>query len=1019
MCPADPSSEQFKEPYERFIHQHLQYYGYFKDENVPQSPNLPLESWKSSCPVSKPGNFHKKGRAENNSSKNSFCSLMMETALLKSNQLMFDHPEGPGIPRLREPRNLFSVPNDTDSLLAPLWPVECEVIKDYIHHIEWVPPEPEPFYQPTEKEMAPEVMGEDHGTVVYVIDPATKGTCFTGSRVGGSKVPIKSAAVSLRDPEDTTLLFESRFESGNLQKAVRVGEYEYELTLRTDLYTSKYTQWYYFRVQNTRKDVTYRFTIVNLMKAKSLYSVGMKPLLYSEKDAKSHGIGWRREGSDIKYYKYNTEEGQTLYCLTWTFRFPHSHDTCYFAHFYPYTYTDLQRYLMTLVNNPLYSQYCKLRPLCRSLAGNTVYLLTITNPSKSAIAAAAKKAIVLSARVHPGETNSSWVMRGFLDFILSDSPDARLLRDLFIFKVVPMLNPDGVIVGNYRCSLAGRDLNRNYRTVLKESFPCIWHTRAMIKRVLEEREVLLYCDFHGHSRKNNIFMYGCNNKYAQERLFHERIFPLMLSKNIPDKFSFNSCKFQVQKCKEGTGRVVMWRMGIVNSYTMESTFSGTTLSNNNNNSHFTYEDLKSLGYHVCDTLLDFCDPDRSKFQQCLSELKELLKQKIQRKLSELGHVQNIDGTWSDISLSDVESSTSGSDSSQSDGPPAHLLNMDEKDFNEKKKKKKKKQLRTRKERNELHQKITLSETPKHKKDTLLQNQTGQQPIFCFTGKGEGGSSKERGSRIATGHQAPSCQQSATRVSCQEITISPSVEKNHSLSKRSWRDNSSEQKNKQMNQVLCVCQNRNLENSLSQFVQEEKVDKKYQELTLGKQNIPIIEPEIMIKDPQPLLVAMIPSIEQRRSLTKSPIKQHPFSFHLQPDGERHVKQNAGTCVPSECPRGLGVKRHRSMWWNPEVPSVTLMLRRSLSLKSQSIIDNKNLWNLNQSRSQIIPYREYKWKPLKIDYMVLKSENEHHAKVRGTPNMIGQKYSLLKSRETNPKAKFVHKEHLVPSYEAINF
>ncbi|XP_033015524.1 cytosolic carboxypeptidase 2 isoform X5 [Lacerta agilis] len=932
MCPADPSSEQFKEPYERFIHQHLQYYGYFKDENVPQSPNLPLESWKSSCPVSKPGNFHKKGRAENNSSKNSFCSLMMETALLKSNQLMFDHPEGPGIPRLREPRNLFSVPNDTDSLLAPLWPVECEVIKDYIHHIEWVPPEPEPFYQPTEKEMAPEVMGEDHGTVVYVIDPATKGTCFTGSRVGGSKVPIKSAAVSLRDPEDTTLLFESRFESGNLQKAVRVGEYEYELTLRTDLYTSKYTQWYYFRVQNTRKDVTYRFTIVNLMKAKSLYSVGMKPLLYSEKDAKSHGIGWRREGSDIKYYKYNTEEGQTLYCLTWTFRFPHSHDTCYFAHFYPYTYTDLQRYLMTLVNNPLYSQYCKLRPLCRSLAGNTVYLLTITNPSKSAIAAAAKKAIVLSARVHPGETNSSWVMRGFLDFILSDSPDARLLRDLFIFKVVPMLNPDGVIVGNYRCSLAGRDLNRNYRTVLKESFPCIWHTRAMIKRVLEEREVLLYCDFHGHSRKNNIFMYGCNNKYAQERLFHERIFPLMLSKNIPDKFSFNSCKFQVQKCKEGTGRVVMWRMGIVNSYTMESTFSGTTLSNNNNNSHFTYEDLKSLGYHVCDTLLDFCDPDRSKFQQCLSELKELLKQKIQRKLSELGHVQNIDGTWSDISLSDVESSTSGSDSSQSDGPPAHLLNMDEKDFNEKKKKKKKKQLRTRKERNELHQKITLSETPKHKKDTL---------------------------------------------------------------------------------------NRNLENSLSQFVQEEKVDKKYQELTLGKQNIPIIEPEIMIKDPQPLLVAMIPSIEQRRSLTKSPIKQHPFSFHLQPDGERHVKQNAGTCVPSECPRGLGVKRHRSMWWNPEVPSVTLMLRRSLSLKSQSIIDNKNLWNLNQSRSQIIPYREYKWKPLKIDYMVLKSENEHHAKVRGTPNMIGQKYSLLKSRETNPKAKFVHKEHLVPSYEAINF
>ena len=31
-----------------------------------------------------------------------------------------------------------------------------------------------------------------------------------------------------------------------------------------------------------------------------------------------------------------------------------------------------------------------------------------------------------------------------------------------MFKIVPMLNPDGVIVGNYRCSLSGLDLNRQY-----------------------------------------------------------------------------------------------------------------------------------------------------------------------------------------------------------------------------------------------------------------------------------------------------------------------------------------------------------------------------------------------------------------------------------------------------------------------------------------------------------------------------------------------------------------------------
>lgn len=49
--------------------------------------------------------------------------------------------------------------------------------------------------------------------------------------------------------------------------------------------------------------VTYRFTIVNLMKSSSLYSLGMKPLLYSEKSAVEKGVGWKRVGSDISYYR--------------------------------------------------------------------------------------------------------------------------------------------------------------------------------------------------------------------------------------------------------------------------------------------------------------------------------------------------------------------------------------------------------------------------------------------------------------------------------------------------------------------------------------------------------------------------------------------------------------------------------------------------------------------------------------------------------------------------------------------
>ena len=54
------------------------------------------------------------------------------------------------------------------------------------------------------------------------------------------------------------------------------------------------------------------------------------------------------------------------------------------------------------------------------------------------------------ARVHPGEAVSSWVMQGVFNFLMSDFEDAVYLRDNFVFKIIPMMNPDGVIVGNYR-----------------------------------------------------------------------------------------------------------------------------------------------------------------------------------------------------------------------------------------------------------------------------------------------------------------------------------------------------------------------------------------------------------------------------------------------------------------------------------------------------------------------------------------------------------------------------------------
>jgi len=43
---------------------------------------------------------------------------------------------------------------------------------------------------------------------------------------------------------------------------------------------------------------------------------------------------------------------------------------------------------------------------------------------------------VFAGRVHPGESNSSWIMRGLLETLTGPSPAAQALRDKYLFMVL-------------------------------------------------------------------------------------------------------------------------------------------------------------------------------------------------------------------------------------------------------------------------------------------------------------------------------------------------------------------------------------------------------------------------------------------------------------------------------------------------------------------------------------------------------------------------------------------------------
>lgn len=50
-------------------------------------------------------------------------------------------------------------------------PKQKQVLDERIYHIEYAPDQPEPYYQPTGKELQPRPVGEENGVVVFNYQP--------------------------------------------------------------------------------------------------------------------------------------------------------------------------------------------------------------------------------------------------------------------------------------------------------------------------------------------------------------------------------------------------------------------------------------------------------------------------------------------------------------------------------------------------------------------------------------------------------------------------------------------------------------------------------------------------------------------------------------------------------------------------------------------------------------------------------------------------------------------------------
>ncbi|XP_074471125.1 cytosolic carboxypeptidase-like protein 5 isoform X3 [Sebastes fasciatus] len=338
------------------------------------------------------------------------------------------------------------------------------------------------------------------------------------------------------------IVFSSKFDSGNLACVEKVEkgsssppteiapsgtalsgsnltpDYEFNVWTQPDCGGTEHENgnrsWFYFSVRGAAPGKILKINVMNMNNQRKLYSQGMAPLVRTLPGKNR----WERVRE-----RPTAEIVDNQFILSFTHRLSETRGaTTYFSFCFPFSYSECQEMLQQFDKS--YPNAAQLSPssapgsvyyhrelLCHSLDGNRVDLLTVTNcngmqeereprlpklfpdtntPRPQRFSS--KRVFFLSSRVHPGETPSSFVFNGFLNFILRrDDPRAHALRNMFVFKLIPMLNPDGVVRGHYRTDSRGVNLNRQYLNPSPELHPSIYAAKTL----------LLY--HHTHNRLRN------------------------------------------------------------------------------------------------------------------------------------------------------------------------------------------------------------------------------------------------------------------------------------------------------------------------------------------------------------------------------------------------------------------------------------------------------------------------------------------------------------------------------------
>ena len=135
------------------------------------------------------------------------------------------------------------------------------------------------------------------------------------------------------------------------------------------------------------------------------------------------------------------------------------------------------------------------------ILGKSVQGRSILKIEAPATGNAPRGTLVLVGRQHPPEVSGAAALFAFVDELLGASPLARRFRNDYNITIIPLLNPDGVEMGNWRLNANGIDLNRDWGPFTQPETQLM---RDELVRIDARDELALFLDFHS-TFKNVIY----------------------------------------------------------------------------------------------------------------------------------------------------------------------------------------------------------------------------------------------------------------------------------------------------------------------------------------------------------------------------------------------------------------------------------------------------------------------------------------------------------------------------------